>query len=108
MIGFIMEKAHGLPKHPSREQLENWPGPRRWSFFIPTISVRISCERYSDQAPTLKILWQTPCRGWRFTADPAGEIYGLVGADGAGKTTTIRLLVGALQAGSGASRRLRI
>lgn len=27
---------------------------------------------------------------------PAGEIYGLVGADGAGKTTTMRLLVGAL------------
>jgi deazaflavin-dependent oxidoreductase (nitroreductase family) len=22
MVGFIMEKAHGLPKHPSREQLE--------------------------------------------------------------------------------------
>ncbi|HEX5836759.1 MAG TPA: ABC transporter ATP-binding protein [Anaerolineales bacterium] len=32
----------------------------------------------------------------------AGEIYGLVGADGAGKTTTIRLLVGALKADSGA------
>jgi len=31
----------------------------------------------------------------------AGEIYGLVGADGAGKTTTLRLLVGALQATSG-------
>ena len=31
----------------------------------------------------------------------AGEIYGLVGADGAGKTTTIRLLVGALKADSG-------
>ena len=30
-----------------------------------------------------------------------GEIYGLVGADGAGKTTTIRLLVGALQADAG-------
>src|SRR5215212_8300512 len=31
----------------------------------------------------------------------AGEIYGLVGADGAGKTTAIRLLVGALKADSG-------
>jgi ABC-2 type transport system ATP-binding protein len=30
-----------------------------------------------------------------------GEIYGLVGSDGAGKTTTIRLLVGALRADSG-------
>jgi len=32
---------------------------------------------------------------------PAGEIYGLVGADGAGKTTTMRLLVGALKVDSG-------
>jgi ABC-2 type transport system ATP-binding protein len=32
---------------------------------------------------------------------PAGEIYGLVGADGAGKTTTMRLLVGALKMDSG-------
>lgn len=32
---------------------------------------------------------------------PSGEIYGLVGADGAGKTTTMRLLVGALKADSG-------
>lgn len=31
----------------------------------------------------------------------AGEIYGLVGADGAGKTTTIRLLVGALKSDAG-------
>src|ERR1041384_2794147 len=31
----------------------------------------------------------------------AGEIYGLVGADGAGKTTTMRLLVGALKADAG-------
>lgn len=31
----------------------------------------------------------------------AGEIYGLVGSDGAGKTTTLRLLVGALQADDG-------
>ena len=30
-----------------------------------------------------------------------GEIYGLVGSDGAGKTTTLRLLVGALQANAG-------
>jgi len=31
----------------------------------------------------------------------SGEIYGLVGADGAGKTTTIRLLVGALKLDAG-------
>ena len=31
----------------------------------------------------------------------AGEIYGLVGSDGAGKTTTMRLIVGALQPDSG-------
>lgn len=31
----------------------------------------------------------------------AGEIYGLVGADGAGKTTTLRLLVGALKLNAG-------
>ena len=31
----------------------------------------------------------------------AGEIYGLVGSDGAGKTTTMRLLVGALQPNQG-------
>lgn len=31
----------------------------------------------------------------------AGEIYGLVGSDGAGKTTTIRLLVGALKMDAG-------
>jgi len=33
----------------------------------------------------------------------AGEAYGLVGPDGAGKTTTLRLLVGALSADSGAA-----
>jgi ABC-2 type transport system ATP-binding protein len=36
-----------------------------------------------------------------------GEAYGLVGPDGAGKTTTMRLLVGALGAGSGEVRILR-
>ena len=30
-----------------------------------------------------------------------GEIYGLVGADGAGKTTTLRLICGALRLDSG-------
>ncbi len=32
---------------------------------------------------------------------PAGEVYGLVGSDGAGKTTTMRLLCGALRPDSG-------
>ena len=32
---------------------------------------------------------------------PAGEIYGLVGSDGAGKTTTMRLIVGALKTDMG-------
>jgi len=31
----------------------------------------------------------------------AGEIYGLVGADGAGKTTTIRLIAGAVKPDNG-------
>ena len=35
---------------------------------------------------------------------PSGEIYGLVGSDGAGKTTTLRLLVGALLPNSGDAR----
>ncbi len=35
---------------------------------------------------------------------PVGEIYGLVGSDGAGKTTTIRLLVGALLPDAGEIR----
>jgi ABC-2 type transport system ATP-binding protein len=34
----------------------------------------------------------------------AGEAYGLVGPDGAGKTTALRLLVGALQADTGSAR----
>jgi ABC-2 type transport system ATP-binding protein len=34
----------------------------------------------------------------------AGEAYGLVGPDGAGKTTTLRLLVGALRADAGSAR----
>jgi len=34
----------------------------------------------------------------------SGEIYGLVGSDGAGKTTTLRLLVGALLLDSGEAR----
>lgn len=38
--------------------------------------------------------------GVSFAVD-AGEIYGLVGSDGAGKTTTLRLLIGALKTDTG-------
>jgi ABC-2 type transport system ATP-binding protein len=34
----------------------------------------------------------------------AGEAYGLVGPDGAGKTTTLRMLVGALTPDSGSAQ----
>ncbi len=40
--------------------------------------------------------------GVSFTVN-AGEIYGLVGSDGAGKTTTLRLLIGALRAEAGSA-----
>ena len=39
---------------------------------------------------------------------PAGEIFGLVGPDGAGKTTTMRLLVGILDPTSGDARVLGV
>ena len=42
-------------------------------------------------------------RGVSLTVRP-GEAYGLVGADGAGKTTLMRLLVGALRADAGHAR----
>ena len=32
---------------------------------------------------------------------PKGELFGLVGSDGAGKTTTLRMLTGVLDASSG-------
>jgi ABC-2 type transport system ATP-binding protein len=39
---------------------------------------------------------------------PAGSVYGLVGPDGAGKTTTLRLLAGLLRPDSGAARVLGV
>lgn len=36
MIGFIMEKAHGLPRHPSREQLEGLAKEEAFVIVRPT------------------------------------------------------------------------
>jgi deazaflavin-dependent oxidoreductase (nitroreductase family) len=36
MIGFIMQKAHGLPKHPSREQLEGMAKTEAFVIVHPT------------------------------------------------------------------------
>jgi ABC-2 type transport system ATP-binding protein len=41
-------------------------------------------------------------RGIDFTVQP-GEIFGLIGADGAGKTTTFQILAGVMEASSGAA-----
>jgi ABC-2 type transport system ATP-binding protein len=61
------------------------------------MSVLISAERlrktYGEKAAVEDVSLQVK----------AGEIYGLVGSDGAGKTTTLRLLVGALKPDSGSA-----
>jgi len=64
--------------------------------------VRINVTEYLVQATNLhKHFGDTRAVDGVSLNIESGEIYGLVGADGAGKTTTIRLLVGALRADSG-------
>ena len=64
-------------------------------------------ERLLIQAKGLKKTFHTMKGGAVHAVDgvdlqvQAGEIYGLVGSDGAGKTTTIRMLVGALKMDAG-------
>ena len=42
MIGLIMEKAHGLPRHPSREQLEEIAKNEAFVIVHPTSTVQTS------------------------------------------------------------------
>lgn len=51
-----------------------------------------------------KTFGETEAVGDLSVSVPAGEIYALVGPDGAGKTTTMRLLCGALQADKDSTR----
>ncbi len=55
------------------------------------IRVRALCKSYGAVAAV---------RGIDFTVSP-GEIFGLIGADGAGKTTTFQILAGVMEASSG-------
>lgn len=56
-------------------------------FAGPLIHARGLCKSFDSAAAVSELSMQVS----------AGEIYGLVGPDGAGKTTTLRLLCGALQ-----------
>ncbi|MGE5250754.1 MAG: ABC transporter ATP-binding protein, partial [Bacteroidota bacterium] len=55
------------------------------------ISARKMSRRFGDLQAVDRVSLQVP----------PGQIYGLVGSDGAGKTTTMRLLIGALLADEG-------
>ncbi|NJC96878.1 MAG: ABC transporter ATP-binding protein [Anaerolineae bacterium] len=69
---------------------------------MPSHLVRINVTEYLVQATNLhKHFGGTRAVDGVSLQIQPGEIYGLVGADGAGKTTTIRLLVGALKADAG-------
>jgi ABC-2 type transport system ATP-binding protein len=77
---------------------------------IPALEAHLASKRRSTfdvQPPLIEASHLRKSFGPKVAVDDlslqvqAGEIYGLVGSDGAGKTTTIRLLVGALRADAG-------
>ncbi|MGB7433784.1 MAG: ATP-binding cassette domain-containing protein [Candidatus Acidiferrum sp.] len=60
---------------------------------VPAIAVRSLYKRYGDLEAVLGITFEVQ----------RGEIFGLIGADGAGKTTTFQILAGVMEATSGSA-----
>jgi ABC-2 type transport system ATP-binding protein len=67
--------------------------PRETAFAGPAIDVRYLRKRYGALEAV---------RGISFSVE-RGEIFGLIGADGAGKTTTFQILAGVMEATSGSA-----
>jgi ABC-2 type transport system ATP-binding protein len=83
----------GWDAHPDNARNSAEPAnPGNGCAFMPTmIEAHNLVKKYAGQAAVAGVSLSIP----------AGEIYGLVGSDGAGKTTTIRMLAGALKADQG-------
>jgi ABC-2 type transport system ATP-binding protein len=75
-------------------------GPR-----VPELGAALETEKTADGAISVRALRKSygalaAVCGIDFTVEP-GEIFGLIGADGAGKTTTFQILAGVMEASSG-------
>ncbi|MBM3126584.1 MAG: ATP-binding cassette domain-containing protein, partial [Chloroflexi bacterium] len=86
-----------FPCVPTAGNWKDWRSIQLWSSSIHATSMGIDVMDFLVKASNLhKHFGSTHAVDGISLQVGAGEIYGLVGSDGAGKTTTLRLLVGAL------------